>query len=80
MRLASQIALAIAVVASLSGGVFLLAKSSGGRGIEIVLPDATVESRQDLKVYVTGAVVSPGVYEVADGGRRTYGRRRPVCD
>jgi competence protein ComEA len=37
--------------------------------MEIILPTATVESEVELKVYVTGAVHSPGVYTVAEGDR-----------
>ncbi len=65
----TQIVLAAAIVASLAGGLLLVAKSSTGGGIEIVLPTATTQVRQDLKVYITGAVETPGVYEVAEGSR-----------
>ena len=65
----SQIVLAAAILASLAGGLFLVVKSSTGGGIEIVLPTATTTVRRDFKVYITGAVETPGVYEVAEGSR-----------
>ena len=65
----SQIVLAAAIVASLAGGLFLVVKASTGGGIEIVLPTATAPVLRDFKVYITGAVETPGVYEVAEGSR-----------
>ena len=65
----SQIVLAAAIVASLAGGLFLVVKASTGGGIEIVLPIATAQVRLDFKVYITGAVKAPGVYEVREGSR-----------
>ena len=65
----SQIVLATAIVASLAGGLFLVVKSSTGGGIKIVLPTATVQARLYFKVYITGAVETPGVYEVQEGSR-----------
>ena len=62
--------LAAAILASAAGGVFLLVRTSGSSGgIEIVLPAATVVAPPDIKVYVTGAVRSPGVYDVAENSR-----------
>lgn len=70
MRALSQAILVAAILASVAGRVVLLVRgSAGGRRMEIILPTATVESRVELKVYVTGAVYSPGVYTVADGDR-----------
>lgn len=65
----SQIVLAAAIVASLAGGLFLVVKASTGGGIEVVLPTATAQVRLDFKVYITGAVKAPGVYEVREGSR-----------
>jgi len=65
----SQVVLAAAIVASLAGGLFLVIKASTSGGIEIVLPVATAQVRQDFKVYITGAVKDPGVYEVIEGSR-----------
>jgi competence protein ComEA len=64
-----QVVLAAAIVASLSGGVILVVKASTGGGIEIVLPVATAQVPLDFKVYITGAVNDPGVYEVREGSR-----------
>ena len=50
MKLVTQIVLAVAVVASLAGGVVLLIRgSSGGGGIEIILPTATAEPQAELR-------------------------------
>ena len=70
MRHASQIILAVAVLAAVAGGTFLLVRqaSSGGR-IEIVLPTATADPEADLQVYVSGAVRAPGVYSAKEGDR-----------
>lgn len=38
-------------------------------GIEIVLPTPAVVDREDLKVYISGAVREPGVYEASPGHR-----------
>ena len=65
----SQVVLAAAILASLAGGLFLVIKASTGGGIEIVLPTATAQVRQDFKVYITGAIKVPGVYEVSEGSR-----------
>ena len=65
----TQIVLAAAVLASLAGGLFLVVRASTGGGIEIVLPTATAQVRADIKVYITGEVKDPGVYEVGEGSR-----------
>jgi competence protein ComEA len=66
----SQAALALAVLASLIGGVVLVVRAStSGGGIEIILPTTTVVSPVDMKVYVTGAVLNPGLYDVVEGSR-----------
>ena len=70
MRALSQAILVAAILASVAGGVVLLIRdSAGGTRMEIILPTATVESQIELKVYVTWAVHSPGVYTVAEGDR-----------
>ena len=70
MRLASQILLVVVVLAAVAGGTFLLVRqASSGGGIEIVLPTATAHPEADLKVYISGAVRSPGVYSAKEGDR-----------
>ena len=60
----------MAVVAAVAGGVFLILRAStSGGGVEIVLPTATAVPVVSLKVYITGAVRAPGVYEVKPGSR-----------
>ncbi len=43
-------------------------RSSSG-GVEIILPTATSESVVDVKVYLSGAVKVPGVYDIGEGAR-----------
>ena len=70
MKLLSQAVLVVAIVASVAGGaVFLIRSSGSGGGIEIVLPTATPQPDGDVKVYISGAVHEPGVYEVQPGSR-----------
>lgn len=64
----TQAALVVAILASVAGGVFLLVRdSTSGRHFEIVMPTVTVLPEVSLKVYITGAVKDPGVYEAAPG-------------
>ena len=70
MKLISQVVLVLAVVAAAAGGLLLLVRdSNSGGGIVIALPTATAEPLVELKVYVTGAVRDPGVYELEQGSR-----------
>ncbi len=67
-----QGALVLAVVASLAGAAFLTWRATAGEGtpIELVLPTpAPPPSAAEIKVYVTGAVVMPGVYSLRKGAR-----------
>ena len=66
----SQAVLALAIFASVIGGVVLVVRAStSGGGIEIILPTVTAVPQVDMKVYVTGAVNNPGVYDVAEDSR-----------
>ena len=70
MRLISQAVLVVAIIAAFSGGLFFIVRDSdSGRRIEILLPTPTVAPDAELKVHISGAVRSPGVYAVADGDR-----------
>ncbi|MBM3947663.1 MAG: ComEA family DNA-binding protein [SAR202 cluster bacterium] len=70
LRLAVQAVLALAVAAALAGTIFLLVRSgSAGEGIELVVLSPTATQVVVFKVYVTGAVRNPGVYEVKAGDR-----------
>ena len=72
MRFVLPALLAIATIAALSGGLVLLLKGGrSGGGIDIVLPTQTPSTTVGLKVYVTGAVKVPGVYDVDEGARLT---------
>ena len=66
MRLTAQ----GAMLAALAAGVLLLVRDSpSGGGFEIVVPAATGTPDIRLKVYITGAVVNPGVYPARQGER-----------
>ena len=66
----SQAVIVLAIVASVAGGVVLIVRAStSGVGIEIVLPTVTAVPQVDVKVYITGAVRNPGVYDVSEDSR-----------
>lgn len=66
-----------AVAALILGAVVLFLRSDDNAPIQILLPDSTqpaspansADLADDLKVYVTGAVVNPGVYSLTAGDR-----------
>ena len=66
--------LVLAVAASLAGAAFLTWRATTGESapLELVMPTpgppSTVEA-SEIKVYVTGAVVMPGVYSLREGAR-----------
>ncbi len=67
-----QGALVLAVAATLAGAAFLTWRATSGEGapIELVLPTPTPPPlAAEIKVYVTGAVVMPGVYSLREGAR-----------
>ncbi len=59
----APLALVLLFLLALGGGVALLIERNGPSGIEIVLPDAT------LQVQLSGAVTKPGLYTFTDGDR-----------
>ncbi len=67
LRLLSQAVLALAVVAAAAGVAVVLLRDPSPGAVEVVLPTATPPS--DVRVYITGAVNRPGVYQVAEGAR-----------
>ena len=66
--------LVLAVAAALAGAAFLTWRATTGESapLELVLPTpgppSTVEAAE-IRVYVTGAVVMPGVYSLREGAR-----------
>ncbi len=68
-RSVPTVVLLVLLASALGGGLFLLARDSSPPPIEIVLPPPTV--MPELKVYVSGAVVRPGVYALQPGARIT---------
>lgn len=68
-----QGALVLAVAASLAGAAFLTwrATTVEGGSLEIVLPTPApaAETAAEIKAYVTGAVVMPGVYSLREDAR-----------
>ncbi len=63
----SMIAAAVAVLAAVSGGFYLLINDSSDSGMEIIFPTATPAA--EVTAYVSGAVRSPGVFTVEEGDR-----------
>ena len=59
--------LVLATIAAISGAIALLLRPDSNPGLEIILPTAT--PTPELKVFVTGAVQSPGVYTLQEGNR-----------
>ena len=58
-----QVLLVVLLVAAVSGGVTFLVRRSAPPGVEVLIP--TPEAR----AYISGAVVSPGVYIMPADGR-----------
>jgi len=54
-------------VAALSGGIALALRSQDNPGVRILLPTPTPTPQ--LRVYISGAVASPGVYALDPGSR-----------
>ncbi len=69
MKTITQILAGIATVAAVAGGIFLLLQSGSGGGVRVELPTPMPEVAQEIRVYVSGAVQSPGVYTVWDDDR-----------
>ena len=69
-----QGALVLAVVAALAGATFLTWRATAGESVPLEIvpptpgPSSAVEPAE-IKVYVTGAVVMPGVYSLREGAR-----------
>ncbi len=66
-RSVPTVVLLVLLASALGGGLFLLARDSSPPPIEIVLPPPT--TAPELKVYVSGAIVRPGVYTLQPGAR-----------
>ncbi|MFQ5860100.1 MAG: helix-hairpin-helix domain-containing protein [Dehalococcoidia bacterium] len=67
MKMAYPLLLGVLLVVAVAGGVLLLVNRSPGGAVEILLPTAT--PTPELKVYMTGAVVNPGVYTLQPSAR-----------
>ena len=63
--------MAALLIAAVAAGIALLVgqNNSGNPGIQILLPTST--PTPELKVYISGAVVDPGVYVMKEGDRLT---------
>ena len=53
--------------AALSGAIFFLLNRPSGSGITVITPSPT--QADPIQAYITGAVVSPGVYTLQPGSR-----------
>ncbi len=70
MRAVTYSAATLAMLAIAAGVLFIVFSSgSSNGGVEIVLPSNTPAPVVELKVYVSGAVRTPGVYSVSEGDR-----------
>ncbi|MCH7624945.1 MAG: ComEA family DNA-binding protein [Chloroflexi bacterium] len=69
MKTLTQITAGIATVAAIAGGIFLLLQGGSAGGVKVMLPTPTPEVAQEIRVYISGAVHSPGVYTVSDDDR-----------
>ncbi len=67
MRWLATAVLLLLLAGTLAGGLFLLARSSSPPPIEIILPGPS--PAPEMKVYVSGAVLRPGVYTLEAGAR-----------
>jgi competence protein ComEA len=63
----AQLGLALIFFFALAGGIALLVRRGAPSGVEVTPPPAAV--RADVTVHLTGAVTSPGVYTLPEGGR-----------
>lgn len=63
----AQLALALIFLFALAGGIALLVRRSAPSGVEVTPPP--VDVRAGVTVHLTGAVTSPGVYTLPEGGR-----------
>lgn len=70
MKAASQIALVLAIVIGVAGGTYYLVQNSPSNdGVQLILPADTPTPSVTFKVYVSGAVRNPDVYEFDEGDR-----------
>ncbi|MBF8267134.1 MAG: comEA [Dehalococcoidia bacterium] len=67
MRTWVQVAVFLLLTAALAGGVFTLVRQPSPGRVEITLPTPT--PTPEMKVYITGAVGQPGVYQVSPEDR-----------
>ncbi|MSQ14074.1 MAG: hypothetical protein EXR47_08105 [Dehalococcoidia bacterium] len=63
----AQLGLTLIFLFALAGGIALLVRSGAPSGVEVTPPP--VDVRAAVTVHLTGAVTSPGVYTLPDGGR-----------
>jgi competence protein ComEA len=65
--------LIVAAMAAMSGAGLLIARAATSQAeIEVILPQSTstpLAGFEDLQVYLSGAVVNPGVYSASEGDR-----------
>jgi competence protein ComEA len=63
----AQLGLVLIFLFALAGGIALLVRRGAPPGVEVT--PTPVDVRADVTVHLTGAVTSPGVYTLPDGGR-----------
>ncbi len=65
------VALTAATVAAVLAAVVLLARQDDNAPIRIIVPESQQAASTQIRVFVNGAVVSPGVYTLAPDSRIT---------
>lgn len=64
-------ALMAAATAAILAAVVLLARQNDNAPIQIIAPDSQQQPASEVRVFVNGAVVNPGVYILAPDSRIT---------
>ena len=64
-------ALSVATIAAVLAAVFLLARQNDNSPVQIIPPSSTQSAHAQVRMFVNGAVVNPGVYTLDSNSRIT---------